>query len=126
MTGVRRCRGCGDRLVDQLDWRRWYCTDACRSRSKNRRHRQDRPPRRADRQAFRAVAAGAWRADCMTDEEWTEWVAMNPVALSDGQVADRPCTDCPLGFAAEMRALGRCNGTPGPVLDDPDPDPVPA
>lgn len=67
------------------------------------------------RERFANVAAGAWRADCMTDEEWTEWVAMNPMNVSGGEsaVADRPCSDCPLGFAADMRALGKCNGTPG-------------
>jgi hypothetical protein len=75
--------------------------------------------RDARRTAFEQVRAGAWRADCMSDEEWSSWLALNPTNLGLG-VADRPCTDCPLGFAGEMRAEGRCNGSPGwqPPVDD--------
>lgn len=74
------------------------------------------------RQEAEAVRAGAWRADCMADDEWAHWLAMNPMGLSDALVAARPCMDCPLGFAAEMRAEGRCNGSPGwrPPLGDDD------
>lgn len=75
--------------------------------------------KRDERTAFEQVRAGAWRADCMSDEEWSSWLALNPTNLGLG-VADRPCTDCPLGFAGEMRAEGRCNGSPGwqPPVDD--------
>lgn len=47
----------------------------------------------------------------MEPDEWDLWVARNPRHLG-AKVADRPCADCPLGFAAEMRAIGRCNGEP--------------
>lgn len=56
--------------------------------------------------------SGAWRAACMDDDEWALWVAKNPVGLSSQMIADRPCHDCPTSFALEMRALGRCNGSP--------------
>lgn len=66
------------------------------------------------REEAEAVAAGAWRADCMDDAEWSTWIEMNPTrAIQDALIAPRPCTDCPLGFAAEMRSAGRCNGEPG-------------
>jgi hypothetical protein len=66
------------------------------------------------RQEAEQVRAGAWRAECMDDEEWARWVETNPIAgFQDATIAPRPCTDCPLGFAAEMRAEGRCNGSPG-------------
>lgn len=73
-------------------------------------------PERTRRQRFELeVIAGGWRADCMSDQEWSDWVRQNPLAINDGSIADRPCVDCPLGFAAEMRAIGRCNGQPGAV-----------
>lgn len=58
------------------------------------------------------VLEGGWRAACMDDEEWTDWVERNPQQLTDGAFAERPCRDCPASFATEMRALGRCNGMP--------------
>lgn len=65
-------------------------------------------------------AQQGWRAACMDDQEWAEWVARNPLYIGDTAATARPCTDCPLGFAADMRAQGRCNGTPGGVAADPD------
>lgn len=56
----------------------------------------------------------------MDPEEWTEWVARNPLHITDTAAAARPCTDCPLAFAADMRAEGRCNGTPGGVAEEPE------
>lgn len=79
------------------------------------RIRQDAPKPLSRRQELEAVAAGAWRAACMDDDEWAHWVSTNPTSMQESELAPRPCTDCPLGFAAEMRALGRCNGTPGAV-----------
>jgi hypothetical protein len=57
-----------------------------------------------------------WRPRCMTDEEYDSWSSKNaPMTLGK---ALRPCADCPLGYAADMRAEGRCNGTPGGVEED--------
>lgn len=69
------------------------------------------------REEFEAVVAGAWRADCMDDAEWAEWLAKNPL-MPDAEMAARPCDDCPLGFAVEMREIGMCNGTPAGVDDE--------
>lgn len=57
-----------------------------------------------------------WAPLCMEPDEWQHWQATNP----SNAMAARPCTDCPIGFAAEQRALGKCNGTPGwrPPADD--------
>jgi hypothetical protein len=58
-----------------------------------------------------------WAPLCMEQGDWAHWQRMNP-SISD--LAARPCSDCPVGFAAEMRAEGKCNGTPGwrPPADD--------
>lgn len=63
-----------------------------------------------------------WAAACMEPGEWELWLARNPRNASGGAV-DRPCADCPLGFALEMRGLGRCNGTPAGA-DDEDEEPA--
>jgi hypothetical protein len=52
----------------------------------------------------------------MDAEELARWQEMNGRAAANR--AARPCADCPLGYAVEMRALGRCNGTPGGVEED--------
>jgi hypothetical protein len=65
--------------------------------------------------------AAPWSPACMDDDERTAWEAKNArVTGMFGGVgkADRPCTDCTLGFAADMRAIGRCNGAPGGVEEE--------
>jgi len=52
-----------------------------------------------------------WAPLCMDAAEWADWQASNPLRVR-GAVS-RPCADCLLGFAADMRAAGRCNGSPG-------------
>jgi len=52
------------------------------------------------------------RVLCMTDAEWAAWDAANRM-LTGRRKAGRPCLDCPLPFAETMRAVYRCNGTPG-------------
>ena len=47
----------------------------------------------------------------MDPDEWAAWRSLND--RSGSNRAARPCSDCLLGYAAEMRADGRCNGTPG-------------
>jgi hypothetical protein len=61
--------------------------------------------------------ATGWAPACMEPGEWAHWRSLNP-RLPDEVFAPRPCTDCPLGFAADMRAEGRCNGAPGAVQAD--------
>lgn len=71
-----------------------------------------------------SMAGETWAPLCMSDAEWRAWQALNPFyskhnpLVRKSDVAARPCADCPLGYAAEMRALGRCNGTPAGVQDD--------
>lgn len=65
------------------------------------------------------VLDGGWRAACMDDEEWTRWVRENPMGVAEPSFADRPCRDCPMGFAADMRAIGRCNGRPSGTAGEP-------
>jgi hypothetical protein len=72
-----------------------------------------------------AVALPAtWTPLCMEPDEWADWQRLNPIrsngfnAMRDHEAAASPCTDCPLGYAAEMRAVSRCNGQPGAVEED--------
>lgn len=67
-----------------------------------------------------AELAHLWRPACMDDEEWALWKAGNDRLVNRKLQASRPCADCPLGHAADMRAEGRCNGTPGGVEDEED------
>jgi hypothetical protein len=49
-----------------------------------------------------------FRAACMTDDERELWGCPTP-----------PCVDCPIAFAADMRLVGRCNGSPRIALPAP-------
>jgi hypothetical protein len=54
----------------------------------------------------------------MSDDEWSLWCVSDAErnAWQDG--AD-PCDDCLAGFAVEMRAAGRCDGSPKGYEADP-------
>lgn len=62
---------------------------------------------------------------CMTAAELALWQAGNGLTTGTkngrrvyaGRAAS-PCDDCTLGYAADMRAAGRCDGTPGGVEED--------
>ena len=70
------------------------------------------------RQIRTSAPSGEWSAACMEPDEWALWLERNPQSLGFNAAA-RPCQDCPLGFAAEMRAVSRCNGEPaGLELDE--------
>lgn len=53
----------------------------------------------------------------MEPEELAGWNRLNLQVAASTRAA-RPCEDCPLTFAAEMRAAGRCNGEPGCIVDE--------
>lgn len=53
---------------------------------------------------------------CMTADEARLWDAANRYMVHR---AASPCDDCPLAFAREMRALGCCDGVPGPKVGRP-------
>lgn len=62
---------------------------------------------------------------CMDADEYALWERGNGVmngTRNGARVytgrAESPCDGCPLGYAADMRAVGRCNGTPGAVEED--------
>ncbi len=59
------------------------------------------------------VDAQPWAPLCMDASEWLDWQRLNPVLTRQADRAERPCADCPTGYAFGMRALGKCNGTPG-------------
>jgi hypothetical protein len=59
----------------------------------------------------------SWVPLCMDASEFASWRQMNLRVVGNNQ-AKRPCDDCPLGFAAEMRGIGRCNGSPGGVEEE--------
>lgn len=65
-----------------------------------------------------ADEAETWTALCMDPDEWEGWLAANRRAPNQVDQARRPCADCTLGFAAEMRAEGRCNGEPEDVAEE--------
>lgn len=58
-----------------------------------------------------AERAETWVAACMQPDEWAAWQDTNR-RLNQAMQAPRPCSDCLLGFASEMRSIGRCNGQP--------------
>lgn len=60
---------------------------------------------------WRCVIRPKWVAACMTPTEWENWERIRVYGLI------RPCDACPLGFAADMRAIGKCNGTPAGVQE---------
>lgn len=64
------------------------------------------------------VIAQAWTPACMADDEYAAWAEMNSRMTSRSERAKRPCADCTLGYASEMRAVGRCNGTPAGVEEE--------
>lgn len=66
---------------------------------------------RATAHRYLAAPAEPWRPACMDPDEYALWRDGRGLA-SDRHGVGRPCSDCTLGFAAEMRAVGRCNGTP--------------
>lgn len=49
---------------------------------------------------------------CMTADELRLWREANAVIAVTRNTSDRPCRDCPVTFATEMRAKGCCNGVP--------------
>ena len=51
----------------------------------------------------------------MTPDELALWheQAARVRSLFDRRAATDPCADCTVAFSDEMRAQGRCNGTPG-------------
>jgi len=61
---------------------------------------------------------------CMTAQEFALWRAANRKLKSGTSAAKSPCFDCPLGFAADMRTIGMCDGQPGGVPEEDD-EPVP-
>ena len=66
------------------------------------------------RERFDEDAATGWAPACMDAVEWAEWGARNPLAnIPEADQVARPCEECPIGWAADMRAEGRCNGIPG-------------
>ena len=70
-----------------------------------------------------------WRPLCMSAEELAEWQESadgQPVTTRAHERAAIPCTDCTLGFAAEQRAIGKCNGRPGGAEEDDELDVTPA
>ena len=52
---------------------------------------------------------------CMTTAELSAWNRANEV--TGRHRVGRPCDDCPLSFAVQMRATDRCNGEPLGDLD---------
>jgi hypothetical protein len=57
---------------------------------------------------------------CMEPDDFVRWAEVNALV---SRPAARPCDDCPLAFALEMRAIDRCNGVPRGVEIDSDEDP---
>lgn len=51
---------------------------------------------------------------CMTSDELALWEAQALIVRKWGPInAAEACHDCTLLFSEQMRAIGRCNGTPG-------------
>lgn len=67
-------------------------------------------------------------AACMEPDEWRLWQQANRRItgfFGEAQPVDRPCDECPLSFALEMRAVDRCNGEPmGEPEDEQEDEPM--
>jgi hypothetical protein len=63
-----------------------------------------------------------WSPACMEPDELAAWEEMRDRSTAYHDRTARPCHDCLAGFAAEMRAIGRCNGTPAGFEEDPEMD----
>ncbi len=61
-----------------------------------------------------------WAPLCMEPDELARWQEMRDRATTHHDRAARPCRDCLVEAAAEMRAVERCNGTPrgDEIMDD--------
>ncbi len=59
-----------------------------------------------------AQAIAEWTPACMESDELAGWQGASAMAQRHGSRPVLPCQDCLSSFAAEMRAVGRCNGTP--------------
>ncbi len=59
-----------------------------------------------------------WTPLCMEPDELARWQEMRDRSTSRSDRIALPCRDCLAGFAIDMRALGRCNGTPNGVEED--------
>lgn len=57
-----------------------------------------------------------WAPACMDADDWAGWKRLNASAGSER--TPRPCDDCPLSYAADMRRQDRCNGSPGDVAEE--------
>ena len=64
------------------------------------------------------VAAEPWTPACMDAPEWAGWQKANRSISATSERLTRPCDECPLGFALEMRQIDRCNGTPSGAPED--------
>jgi len=54
----------------------------------------------------------------MEPDELAAWQEMRDRSTAYHDRTARPCRDCLAGFAADMRAIGRCNGTPDGIEED--------
>lgn len=61
------------------------------------------------------AVATARHPACMSDREFELWVAANRAVTVLAQLSS-PCQECTWAFAREMRAEGRCDGSPGARL----------
>ena len=59
-----------------------------------------------------------WMPLCMEPDELVSWSEMRDRSTAYHDRTAHPCRDCLPGFAAEMRAVGRCNGTPSGIEED--------
>lgn len=74
-----------------------------------------RKPKRAPLVVVKDVAPPDpdWKPLCMSDDDYAGWLTHNGRITNKGERAPRPCSDCSVEYAAEMRAVDRCNGSPG-------------
>lgn len=103
---IRRRRGAGETRLD-------VATAMSLDIATVRRYDLIQPEHSTDsRIRVRTPAVIGWAPLCMEPDEWAEWQRMNPRLVAKDH-AERPCSDCPVSYAEEMRAKSLCNGTPG-------------
>ena len=116
---------------------RRYCSEACRRVAEHERRRLDRRLLALESERDRLLTdpplyrAGTVYAEqecadrdatleriepaCMSEAEVALWQEADARLHTVQDHAERPCVDCPVGWAALMRREGRCNGEPGPI-----------
>lgn len=90
--------------VDMIEWRR--------TRQGKVGNRGRSKLRAVDSLGRPDILPGEWMPLCMGHDDYADWKKFN-ANVKPSERLSRPCQECPLSYALEMRSENRCNGEPG-------------